>query len=108
MLKKSLFPLCPIWAVLVVCPGLLHAQTWDLKSDTWVATDALGRKLPGHDECGVPRSDRTVGIFYFLWLGQHSTGGPYDITKILEANPASPQWGPLYACHHWHDPERGY
>ncbi|HOB74565.1 MAG TPA: PKD domain-containing protein [Phycisphaerae bacterium] len=108
MLKKSLFPLCPIWAVLVVCPGLLHAQTWDLKSDTWVATDALGRKLPGHDECGVPRSDRTVGIFYFLWLGQHSTGGPYDITKILEANPASPQWGPLYAFHHWHEPELGY
>jgi hypothetical protein len=29
----------------------------DLMADTWVATDTLGRTLPGNDECGPP-SDR--------------------------------------------------
>jgi hypothetical protein len=100
-------------AVFAVCLGALcssapFAQTWDLMSDTWTATDALGRVLPGYEECGPPREDRTVGIFYFLWLGQHGTSGPYDITKILDENPADPDWGPVGAFHHWHESERGY
>ncbi len=35
----------------------------DLYSDTWVATDALGKTLPGHDQCGPRRDNKTVGIF---------------------------------------------
>ena len=80
----------------------------DLESDTWVATDALGRTLPGFDECGPPRANKTVGIFYFTWHGQHSTSGPHDITKILAENPEDPQWGPVHAMHHWGEPEDGY
>jgi hypothetical protein len=87
---------------------------WDTAGDTWVATDALGRKLPGFDECGPPRADRTVGIFYFLWLGAHVNGGPHDITKILARDPGSlqkkdsPLWGPLHAPHHWGESVFGY
>jgi hypothetical protein len=55
----------------------------DLYSDTWVATDALGRTLPSGAEVGGPRSGKTVGMFYFLWLGRHGEQGPYDISKIL-------------------------
>lgn len=83
------------------------AELWDTCSDTWVAMDALGRKLPGVAEVGPPRADRTVGIFYFLWLGEHIQGGPYDVTKILAQDPDamrkpdSPLWGPLHAPHHW-------
>src|SRR4051812_48793512 len=55
----------------------------DLMSDTWVATDGLSRRLPTHDDVGGPRQNRYVGVFYFLWLGQHSTSGPHDISKIL-------------------------
>lgn len=84
------------------------AADWDVMSDTWVATDALGRKLPGNRECGPPRKDRYVGVFYFLWHGQHGTDGPYDITKILAENPTSPNWGPVHAFHHWGEPELGY
>jgi len=80
----------------------------DLKSDTWVATDTLGRELPGYEECGPPRAGKYVGIFYFLWLGQHGMGGPYDITQILLANPYSPSWGPVGAYHHWGQSELGY
>ena len=80
---------------------------WDTFSDTWVATDALGRRLPTYEEVGPPRPDRFVGIFYFLWLGAHVNGGPWDVTKILAQDPQamqkkdSPLWGPMYAPHHW-------
>lgn len=87
---------------------------WDNYSDTWVATDGLGRELPGHAEVGDPREDRWVGIFYFLWLGQHGRTGPHDITKILAEDPdamqkpESPLWGPHEAFHHWGEPLFGY
>ncbi|MHB0998287.1 MAG: glycoside hydrolase family 71/99 protein [Armatimonadota bacterium] len=87
-------------------PG--SAAPIDLKSDTWTAADALGRKLPGMKECGPPRDGKFVGIFYFLWSGQHGTGGPYDITKIVAENPANPKWGPEQAFHHWGESELGY
>jgi hypothetical protein len=34
---------------------------------------------------------RQVGLFYFLWLGEHGRKGPYDVTKILEADPDAGQ-----------------
>jgi len=88
--------------------------SWDPYSDTWVATDALGRSLPTDHEVGDPRPDRFVGIFYFLWHGQHIQGGPYDISKILArdphamSKPDSPLWGPMYAPHHWGESIFGY
>ena len=86
----------------------------DTFSDTWVATDGLGRSLPTHAETGGPRKDRFVGIFYFLWLGRHGDAGPFDISRILAADPDamsrpdSPLWGPLHAPHHWGEPVFGY
>jgi hypothetical protein len=73
----------------------------DIRSDTWAATDALGRTLPSLPEVGPPRSGKFVGIFYFLWLGQAGDLGPLDVSKILGqdrsalTNPASPLWGPM-------------
>jgi hypothetical protein len=89
-------------------------STWDTHHDTWAATDGLGRKLPSYEEVGPPRTGKYVGIFYFLWLGEHGTDGPYDVSKILAADPAaihnpnSPPWGPMYAPHHWGEPLFGY
>ena len=82
-------------------------------SDTWVATDALGRSLPTNAEVGPPRADKTVGMFYFLTF-DHGQPGPYDNTKILAAHPdalsdaASPAWGPLNTAHYWGEPLLGY
>ncbi|MBP5738801.1 MAG: hypothetical protein J6X38_06960 [Abditibacteriota bacterium] len=92
----------------------------DRRSDTWTATDALGRTLPDFDVLGGVRKDRYVGIFYFLWLGQHNTyleKGPYDVAKILKAHPkAMSDWNdPLWAPpmpetvqHYWGEPLFGY
>ncbi len=81
--------------------------SWDNYSDTWVATDALGRRVATHEDSGPPRPDRWVGIFYFLWHGAHVNGGPWDITRIRNTDPEamqkkdSPLWGPIFAPHHW-------
>jgi len=87
---------------------------WDTFSDTWVATDGLGRTVPGFEQVGAPKAGKTVGIFYFLWLGESGDAGPYDVSKILEQdpsalqNPNSPLWGPQYAPHHWGESIFGY
>jgi len=88
--------------------------SWDVWSDTWVATDALGRSLPLYEQTGPPRPNKAVGIFYFLWLGQHGDLGPFDISRILAADPKAmddpnhPSWGPLQAPHHWGESIFGY
>ena len=79
----------------------------DLKADTWTATDALGRALPGYDECGPRRAGRTVAMFYFMTHNQPGNPhGPYDVTKILAADPKNPRWGG--GTHYWGEPEAGY
>ncbi|HZR18170.1 MAG TPA: hypothetical protein VFE51_12830 [Verrucomicrobiae bacterium] len=85
----------------------------------WPATDALGRSLPDGSEVGPPRSDRWVGIFYFLWHNEPGArspllNGPYDVSRILEADPdalkkpASPLWGGIGTSHYWGEPLYGY
>ncbi len=107
MIKRSAF-----WiSVLVGSMPLMQAnaqETRDLHADTWVATDALGRKLPLGGAVRAPRSDRFVGIFYFVWQGYHGTSGPYDISRLLAASPTHPQWGGTGAFHWWGEPEVGY
>ena len=104
-------------------PGAGTAQTnlvaappavWDTFSDTWVATDALGRSLPSSAEAGLPRKNRTVGAFYFLWHYPNAGRGPFDISEILARDPqaatnaASPLWGPMHEFHHWGQSIFGY
>ena len=79
---------------------------WDDLSDTWAATDGLGRSLPLNDVTGPVRPDRNVGIFFFLWNeGQNPV---YDLTKIVAANPGHPAYGPNQSFHHWGEPLFGY
>jgi len=106
-LLKSLIPAGLVLVVLLAFAAPGAAADWDLESDTWVATDALGRTLPGIATCGSPKVNKTVGIFYFLWLDVDA-GGIYDIGKILAANPTNPAWGPRWAFHHWGESELGY
>ena len=78
-----------------------------LAPDTWVATDALGRTLPTAGAAPAPRPGKFVGVFYFLWHGQHGKDGPYDNTLTV-ADPAAHPYGPLGAFHWWGEPAIGY
>ncbi len=93
---------------MAMLPRDAAAEVRDLMSDTWAATDQIGRSLPLHETVGDRRPDRQVAIFYFLWLGHHPTLGPHDMTRIREENPDDPQWGPLHSFHWWSEPELGY
>lgn len=91
----------------------------DLYSDTWVATDAIGRTMPTNAETGDVKSDkrRVVGIFYITWHTQdlHKQVSPYtgDITQILEKTPEArkdtnhPAWK-HNVWFHYAEPEMGY
>lgn len=92
--------------------GSLHSPAaaddgfWDVYADTWVATDGLGRQVPGHETTGPVKPGKTVGIFYFLWLT--GKGPVYDLSKILAENPDNPPYGPPGAFHFWSEPLFGY
>ena len=88
------------------------SKTVAYETGSLAATDALGRQAVSAGE-----SKKKVGIFYFLWNGEHSQGGPYDITKITERDPLAytsvERWeaaggGPYAAWHHWGEPLFGY
>ena len=79
----------------------------DLFADTWVATDGVGRQVPGFTECGVVKNDKWVGIFYWTWHTRNRSG-PNDNTKILaQAGQGTVQWPPP-GDYHWGEPELGY
>ena len=90
----------------------------DLFSDTWVAQDALGRKMPTISEAGPVKHDqrRVVGIFYVTWHSDRAatikssyTG---DVSRVLAEDPNArldarhPLW--KNGSYHWGEPEAGY
>ncbi len=87
-------------------PAKKKAASRNLRVDDWVATDALGRKLPTYEECGPVKQDRFVGMFYFMTHINPGGKGPFDVTKIMKADPENPQWGD--GDHFWGEPENGY
>ncbi len=80
----------------------------DTFSDTWVATDDLGRVVPGNEDCGSPKKDKQVGIFYWTWHTGNRPG-PFDNTKLIAtAKDGVVKWPEPPAAHHWGEPELGY
>lgn len=90
-----------------------------LSAQPLAGTDELGRTLPQNDETGDPKSDRQVGMFYFLWCGdEHSLVSDHywDLTKIVAEHPevledkdnkwwGSPEFSRFY---YWGEPIYGY
>lgn len=84
---------------------------------TYAGTDDLGRVLTKDNETFATRDDRYVGVWYFLWKGQHGTAGPYNNTEIVKNNPfailSEELWmqsggGAVGAHHFWGEPIFGY
>ncbi len=43
------------------------AQEGTISPSTWAATDGLGRTLSSYEEAGAEKTDRFVGMFYWVW-----------------------------------------
>ena len=77
---------CLLSAVLFICslfmPNLVPPEitlppehpmnTRAARPDTYAATDALGRELPGNETTGDAREGRFVGLFYWTWHVAHA------------------------------------
>ncbi len=77
-----------------------------------VCTDALGRSVTTADN-----SEKLVGVFYFLWHGQHSSKRIIDNSKLVKEHPeaitSEEAWiaaggGVEQEFHHWGEPLLGY
>ena len=79
-----------------------------------MATDALGRTTADRSNAPARRQNRLVGMFYFLWLGEHGKHKPYDVSKIVAEHPDAGEhpdaeyWGKIGTYHHWGEPFYGY
>ncbi|MGI9427499.1 MAG: hypothetical protein ACR2NM_02495 [Bythopirellula sp.] len=84
----------------------------DVFADTWVATDGLERVVSGPEQCGPPRRNKWVGIFYWTWhTGLHNgaEAEPHDNSEILAAaKQGNVQWPKSGRTHYWGQPELGY
>lgn len=108
-----------ITAVLLFFTLNSAAQTRNIGSEAWVATDQLGRTLPTAQDSPLKDDGkpRTVGIFYITWHTQNLHNGQEhrtDVSRVLQADPeARRQWdNPLWTdnafSYHWGEPEYGY
>ncbi len=73
--------LCSALCLLLLAPwqggrAQSPVPAWDTYSDTWVGSDALGRKLPTYEGAGPPRPNKTLGMFYFQ-VFESGGDGPY-------------------------------
>ncbi len=104
-LKPILYIMCML---LVPC---VSAQRVDVQSDTWVCHDGLGRLVASADR-GVTIQEidttRQVGMFYYVWHGQH--GKEFrDVTRLLnEEGASSPTWGGVNQYHWGGKPALGF
>ncbi|GBF72939.1 hypothetical protein PA598K_01218 [Paenibacillus sp. 598K] len=90
-----------------------EVQIWDALG----GTDALGRPLADYREAPLPRGNRSVGVFYFLWHGSNDMRdykNIYNNTETLAAdplaylNPASDVWPDPGHFAYWAKPLFGY
>lgn len=77
-----------------------------------VGFDEYGRSIPA---VSSRKEDKEVGIFYFLWLGQHSQSDIYDISHLLEEHGPELVFhtddkaiSPANTFHWWEEPLYGY
>ena len=85
------------------------------ESDTWVATDALGRRLPTHQEVGPRKPGKYVAMFYWTWhVDGNVTGDPVNVELVTRRFPEATNdynhsiWKRMGHGYHWDEPLLGY
>jgi hypothetical protein len=108
-----------ITAILLTCFALsaLGANAQFVTSDSWAATDALGRKICDYQTAGNKKKDKFVAMFYWTWhQGTDDTTVPIgNITEIVRKYPEAmksynhPAWNKRKCGNfYWEQPLMGY
>lgn len=88
-----------------------------VRPDTWVAVDGLGRSLPTYTEVGDRDNEKFVGMFYWLWHYNFAVSNEADnVSEIIARYPEAindfshPCWENTYSGkpYHWNEPLFGY
>ncbi len=104
-------------AIILMFALVGHAQTRNVSSNQWTATDGLGRRLPGEAEAGAVKKDKFVAIFYWTWHqgNDDTTYHVKNITEIVRKYPEAmkdyhhPAWGTKQpGFFFWEQPLFGY
>ncbi len=83
----------------------------------YAATDDLDRTMYTSADTGAYGStgEKYVGLFYFLWQGEHGDHGIFDLQKIIDevgveaaASSKCGKYGPVGAMHWFAEPLYGY
>ncbi len=80
----------------------------------YAGTDDLDRSMFDSTQVGVVTEDHDVGIFYFLWHGQHGDHGQQNMQQIIDqagdsaGDVNNPLWGNVHTWHWWNEPLYGY
>src|SRR5690606_11368781 len=82
--------------------AVMLASPTDSRGQILAGTDELGRVIPQYEEVGEAKSDRQVGLFYFLWQGDKASPTSekhWDLNELYEKTPEvfhdfdHPGWG---------------
>ena len=89
----------------------------EVRPDTWVAVDGLGRSLPTYEEVGERDEEKFVGLFYWTWHYNFAQNfEALNATEILQKFPEAvrdynhPAWNnePNGRPYYWNEPLFGY
>ena len=103
------------WFVLFVCTLALVLSAVspvfarDIMPDTWVGAlihDGVHMDMPTYDQVGGPKSDKTVGMFYYIWMSTHTNG--YDAQDLYHIGLGEIPYGTEKSYHWWSEPYFGY
>ena len=114
-----------IQIAVILFTGLNTKAQWNVSSDNWSVTDALGREAVEYTVKYEKRSDKFVGIFYHTWHVGSQVEYNYpvkNLTNILAAYDEStivqdwnsPAWGNVVDApegsqkYYWDEPLFGY
>ncbi len=93
--------------IILLFPVVGHSQNWNVNSDQWAATDALGRKVRDYNAAGEKKKDKFIAMFYWTWH-QGDDDTTYQVKNITEIVRKYP--GAMKDYHHpaWGDKQPGF
>ncbi len=98
----------------IIVNGVSYPNTVNMTNGVTYALDDLNRELSLTETSYTGDESKNVGLFYFLWMGEHGDSGIFDNTKILAKGGSAAKkasysgWGPVGAMHFWGEPLYGY